>query len=158
MTNSNENSSQPDEAFLANREALKEVIEDTRDSIAESYAFWKSQGRKVRPDILWREVESGSDLEIAATLYVMKLVEADKSIPRYDNPTQAEMQEILERAASYEGDWYHSIVKLEMSDDWTPLHQAIDDLPYSAGVSLSVSFAHDASMFKYFGLDVEGDE
>jgi hypothetical protein len=116
-------------------EEFDRIVENTLFELRES-------GYKVRTDIIMKERNEGesSAVRVGATLYVAKAVESDPEIQLYENPTDAELEEILLKAADYTGTWYHSRVVLTYTGEWTPLQVKVAELDEESGVFLSLHY------------------
>lgn len=66
-----------------------------------------------------REPEFRTDDEINADVKrivkELKQIHEDDSILKYNNPTKEELQEIISKASTYSGNFFHSEVTLEMN-------------------------------------------
>lgn len=111
------------------------IVENTLSELRES-------GHKVRMDIIMKERNEGesSAVRVGATLYVAKAVQSDPDIQLYENPSDAELEEILLKAASYTGTWYHSHVVFTFMGEWTPLQAKVAELDEESGVFLSLHY------------------
>lgn len=140
-------------AYAAYKESQKPGFYEARaESINDAYAELKELGVVARAEILSEGAEKGSSEDVGATLYELRTVESDSNVARYDDPSDEELLEVLAKAEAYEGDWFHSYVRMTCVGGWTPLQQRVKDLPSSAGVYRSYSFSEPADLFADFGL------
>lgn len=84
-----------------------------------------------------------SPVRVGAEVYIAHAVEDDPKVAKYDNPSDLELLEVLNRAAKYTGDWYHSRVVLKFYGSWSPLQRAVAELEEESGVF--VIFDYEAS-------------
>lgn len=120
-----------------------ERFSDEFDRIVENTLFeLRESGQKVRTDVIMRERDEGesSAVRVGASLYVAKAVQSDPNIRLYENPSDAELEEILSTAADYTGTWYHSHVVFTSSGEWSDLQKRVADLGEESGVFLSVQY------------------
>lgn len=140
-------------AYAAYQERLKPSFYEGRaKSINDAYAELKERGVVARAEILSEGAEEGSAEDVGATLYEMRTVDSDSDVQRYVDPSDEELLEVLAKAESYDGDWFHSNVLMTSVGGWTPLQQRVKDLPSSAGVYRSYSFSEPADLLADFGL------
>jgi hypothetical protein len=140
-------------AYAAYQESQKPGFYEARDkSITDAYAELKERGVVARAEILSEGSEPGSSEDVGATLYELRTVVGDSSVQRYDDPSDEELLEVLAKAEAYDGDWFHSYVKMTSVGGWTPLQQRVKDLPSSAGVYRTYSFTGPDDLFADFGL------
>lgn len=85
-----------------------------------------------------------SPVRAGATVYVRKAVEDDPTVTKYDDPTDADLREVLAKAESYDGRWYHSRVVLNFYGSWTPLQREVADLDEESGVFIVFNYAKNA--------------
>ena len=111
------------------------IVEDTLSELRES-------GSKVRTDVIMKDRNEGesSAVSLGATLYVAKAVQSDPDIQLYENPSDAELEEILLKAADYTGTWYHSHVVFTFTGEWTPLQARVAELDEDSGVFLTMHY------------------
>jgi hypothetical protein len=121
--------------------------------VVDTFQRLKASDRKVRPDVLGLDDEN-SPASVGAWLFVADELGTDSDVLTYSNPTEEELRVILVRALEYSGDWYHSRVTLCFTGEWSRLEEAITELPASAGVFLSYSYASKEAMLKHFGVQV----
>jgi hypothetical protein len=116
-------------------EEFDRIVESTLSELLE-------HGDKKRTDIIMQERNEGesSAVRVGATIYVAKAVESDPEVKFYENPTDAELEAILLKAASYTGTWYHSRVVLTFTGEWTALQAMVADLDEESGVFLSLHY------------------
>lgn len=122
------------------------------DRIVENTLFeLRESGQKVRTDVIMKERNEGesSAVRVGATLYVAKAVQSDPDIQLYENPTDEELEEILLKAASYTGTWYHSHVVFTATGEWSALQSKVADLDEESGVFLSVHYPHGKSIYMH---------
>lgn len=140
-------------AYAAYQERLKHGFYEARaKSIADAYAELKELGVVARAEILSKGAKKGSSEDVGATLYELRTVESDSNVQRYDDPSDEELLEVLAKAESYVGEWFHSSVRMTCVGDWTPWQKRVRELPSSAGVYRSYSFSEPAFLFAEFGL------
>lgn len=123
---------------------------DEFDQIVENTLFeLRESGHKVRTDVIMKDRNEGesSAVRVGATLYVAKAVESDPEIRLYENPSDAELEEVLLKAADYTGTWYHSHVVLTFTGDWTPLQAKVAELDEESGVFLSVHYPSGRNIY-----------
>ena len=96
----------------------------------------------LRTELIMQDRDEGlsSPVRLGATLYVAHAVDADPEIAKYDDPTDEELQQVLDRAASYDGDWYHSRVTLNYTGSWSPLQEQIAELDEESGVFIVFNY------------------
>jgi hypothetical protein len=80
---------------------------------------------------------------------VAKAVQSDPDIRLYENPTEAELEEILLKAASYTGTWYHSHVVFTSTGDWSVLQKRVAELDEESGVFLSIHYPEGKSIYMH---------
>jgi hypothetical protein len=122
------------------------------DRIVENTLFeLRESGQKVRTDIIMKERNEGesSAVRVGATLYVAKAVQSDPDIRLYENPTDAELEEVLLKAADYSGTWYHSHVVFTSTGDWSPLQKRVAELDEESGVFLSIHYPAGKSIYMH---------
>lgn len=118
-----------------------QLFSDEFDRIIDNTLFELSEnGVKVRADVIMKDRNEGesSAVRVGASLHVSRLIESDPDIIYYDNPTDAELEEILARAANYTGSWYHSYVVLTLSGEWSSLQCKVAELDDESGIFLSI--------------------
>lgn len=116
-----------------------EQFSDEFDKIVDNtLAELNQSADRVRTDIIMSNRDEGesSPVRLGATLFVSQAVAADPEIKQYENPTDEQMHEILDRAANYTGTWYHSKVTLYSTGKWTPLQAKVAELDEESGVFL----------------------
>lgn len=85
-----------------------------------------------------------SPVRVGATVYVRKAVEDDPWVTKYDEPTDADLHEVLAKAESYDGQWYHSRVILNFYGSWTPLEREVAELDEESGVFIVFNYVRNA--------------
>jgi hypothetical protein len=93
-------------------------------------------GVRVRTDVVLRSRNEGlsSPVRVGASLFVSRAIQSDPDVVEYDDPSEAQLREILARAERYTGDWYHSKVTLHYTGHWTPLQTEVAELDEESGV------------------------
>jgi hypothetical protein len=110
------------------------LVRQRLDDISAASAYFREKGLVARAEVLAAGTEPGSAEDVGAIIFEREAVMADTNIKHYENPSDDELLEILAKAETYEGDWYHSYVSMTSDGGWTPLQQRVVDLPDTAGV------------------------
>jgi hypothetical protein len=87
-----------------------------------------------------------TDEEINAIIHEHFNVRNDPNIDKYPKPTVEDLKHILYVSQTYDGEWYHAEVILDMDNtDWeyVALREQIKQLPPEAGVYASYSYEID---------------
>ncbi len=86
--------------------------------------------------------------DITDIIREMNELKEDTSLYRYINPTEAEMSEILERASTYTGPWYHTTILFDMdvkvSQKYVTLRTKIFNLPIAQGVNTVTRYPNNS--------------
>jgi hypothetical protein len=88
--------------------------------------------------------------EINAIVQEYRDIESDPVIIKYENPSIADLQGIVDRAINYTGQWYHSSVTIRgcaEEDEKEALKALIQSLGAEHGISYAISYPenHDFS-------------
>lgn len=92
----------------------------------------------IYPGPRWTDEEVDEDLK--RTMEEMRDIASDDTIARYDEPTVEDLQEIIQKAKSYTGPWYHSEVTLPewfISEEYSFLQKEVEKLGQNAGIVIS---------------------
>lgn len=133
---------------------MSDIVEFPTDDEAERFSeefdrivdntlseLWEN-GDKKRMDVIMKERNEGesSAVRVGATIYVARAVETDPDVKLYENPSDAELEEVLLKAADYTGTWYHSRVVLTYSGEWSALQAKVAGLDDESGVFLCLQY------------------
>ena len=130
--------------------------EEFDNIVTETLSELNTNGVRLRTDIIMSERNEGesSPVRLGATLYVSKAVNNDPDIKHYENPTEDELLEILNKSENYTGTWYHSKVTLYFRGKWTPLQAKVAELDEESGVFLQFHYPQSVSRAKVKNLPV----
>lgn len=91
-----------------------------------------------------------SDEDIADLIREIEEIEEDPNLSRYENPSENEMVNILEKAATYTGPWYHTTVLFDMEalvpEEYKTLRTGLLNLPVSKGVYTVTRYTTDSEL------------
>ena len=92
----------------------------------------------IYPGGSWTDDEIDEDLK--RTIVELREIDNDDAIVRHDEPTIEELKEIIHKAKSYTGSWYHSKVTLPgwfISKEYSLLQKEVEELGQNAGIVIS---------------------
>lgn len=106
-----------------------------KQEMSEAYDFLTAEGIVARAEILEKNFPHLDCAGVA--LYEHRKVFTDPDLIRYENVTDGDLREILDRAKQYDGEWYHSYATFTVGEEMSPLASEVAALPSSAGVYIT---------------------